>query len=232
MDFHYLTPVTFHRYRHHGYYSTGVVYYVSDLAIAFYGNKSLHIYLVLTVSVFLFMIHIIPEVTVWNYRIIPQLTIHIFSAWWLTNLHWGICIHKQMLIFGQSPSPIKGLYYRYISIFIERFGNSVCRLESFIFLRYFLGTSKTLVLPYYGRSLILVNPLFAMVLVVLHKIIRHFLCTNTKSTWVWNSIKIFLCPFCINNSKSFLNISNLCSLFLHHFRFLYQDLKLLLSFYL
>lgn len=132
LDFRYLTPVTFHRYRHHGYYSTGVVYYVSDLAIAFYGNKSLHIYLVLTVSVFLFMTHIIPEVTVWNYHIIPQLTFHIFSAWWLANLHWGICIHKQMLIFGQSPSPIKGLYYRYISIFIERFGNSVCRLESFI----------------------------------------------------------------------------------------------------
>jgi len=64
LDFRYLTPVTFHRYRHHGYYSTGVVYYVSDLTIAFYGNKSLHIYLVLTVSVFLFMIHIIPEVTV------------------------------------------------------------------------------------------------------------------------------------------------------------------------
>nr|DAN96275.1 MAG TPA: hypothetical protein [Caudoviricetes sp.]DAU90938.1 MAG TPA: hypothetical protein [Caudoviricetes sp.] len=64
MDFPYLFPIRFHPYRHQDYYSTGVVYYVSDLTSTFYGNMFLQICLTLTVSVFLFILRSIPEDTI------------------------------------------------------------------------------------------------------------------------------------------------------------------------
>ena len=106
------------------------------------------------------------------------------------NIEQNACIYHfgASVIHGQRSNilrlPLRGCIIDISPYLLNALAIAFVVLRVSFCLRYFLGTSKTLVLPYYGRSLILVNPLFAMVLVVLHKIIRHFLCTNTKSTWV------------------------------------------------
>ena len=88
---------------------------------------------------------------------------------------------SKLLILGKAQAPFnRGFIIDISPYLLNALAIAFCRLKSLDFISRILNISKTLILPYYGRSWFLENPLFTRGLVTFDKIIRQFLCINTK----------------------------------------------------